>query len=93
MSKLNQEELLEELRQIKIYVQAWKMLNPKKISWTSRREQAYQQIREKIQKPKVTEEFIKGKATEVYNLLYYKSFNLDQVTDFIRSLVEEIRGK
>ena len=42
MSKLRKEELLEELKQIKICVQAWEILNPKKVSWTSRREQAYQ---------------------------------------------------
>lgn len=44
-------------------------------------------------RPEFTEEFILGKATEAYNLLYYKTFSPDDVTDFIRSLVEEIRGK
>ena len=42
-------------------------------------------------KPEVTEEFILGKATEAYNLLYYKTFSPDDVTDFIRSLIEEVR--
>ena len=40
---------------------------------------------------KVTEEWIEEKAIEVYNYLYYETFNLSQVTDFIRSLVEEIK--
>ena len=41
----------------------------------------------------VDEEWVKERATENYNLSYYKTFNLKQVIDSIRSLVEEIPAK
>lgn len=40
----------------------------------------------------VTEGWIEEKAVEIYNYLYYKTFNLDQVRGFIRLLVDEIQG-
>jgi len=40
---------------------------------------------------KITEEWIEEKAIEIYNYLYYETFNLNQVIDFIRSLVEEVK--
>ena len=86
MSKLNQEELLEELRQIRIYVQAWKMLNPKKISWTSRREQAYQQIKEMIQ-GRAEQEEIEVRYIEIILDLY------DRLEKKRPEVTEEIVGK
>ena len=56
-------------------------------------QQAYQQIKERIQKPEITEGFIEEKAIELYNCLYYPTFSLDQVKDFIRELVKEIQAK
>ena len=38
----------------------------------------------------ITERWIEEKAVEIYNYLYYKTFNLDQVRGFIRLLVKEI---
>ena len=99
MTKLNQGELLEELRQIKICVQAWEILNPKKVSWTGKREQAYQQIKEMIQKPEITEEWIEEKAmgliTMVANLYPHEGspcvIPKNKAKDFIRSLIEEVK--
>lgn len=98
VKKLGEEELLEELRQIKICVQAWEILNPKKVSWSGKREQAYRQIKEMIQKPEVTEEWIEEKAREVHDKFLavpddcdYKCTAMGIIKDFIRSLVEEIR--
>jgi len=51
----------------------------------------YDQLEKKM--PRVTEEWIEEKAVEIYNYLYYKTFNLDQVRGFIRLLVMENRGK
>jgi len=38
---------------------------------------------------KITAEWVEKKAVEIYNYLYYKTFNLRQVEDFIFSLLEE----
>ena len=46
MSELRKEELLRELKEMKEFVRAWEVLNPKKVSWSGIKEQAYQQIRE-----------------------------------------------
>jgi hypothetical protein len=43
-------------------------------------------------KSEITEEWLKGKAVELYNYLYYETFSLKQVTDFIRSLIEEVES-
>jgi len=94
MSKLKEKELLEWFKKESSRYAILQVTHPH-LGYipTERDKQAYKQIVELIKKQEVTEEFIKGKATEVYNLLYYKTFSLDQVTDFIRSLVEEIRGR
>ena len=39
------------------------------------------------------EKWIEEKATELYNYLYYETFNLEQVKDFIRSFIKELAGK
>lgn len=39
-----------------------------------------------------SEEWYKEKAIEIYNHLYYKTFNLNQAKDFIRNLAKEARG-
>jgi len=39
----------------------------------------------------VTEKWIEEKAVELYNYLYYETFNLDQVRGFIRLLVKEMK--
>ena len=61
-------------------------------------EQAYQQIREMIQKPEVTEEWIEEKAGELSEMSLYwdvdskRTWNINktEAKDFIRSLVEAI---
>lgn len=40
--------------------------------------------------PTITEEWIKEKAIEIYNLSYYESFEPKQIANYIRSLVEEL---
>jgi len=37
-----------------------------------------------------TEEWINEKATELYNYLYYETFSLEQVRDFIRLLIKKL---
>jgi len=49
-----------------------------------------EQITTLIQKPEITEKWIEEKAVEIYNYLYYETFNLDQVRGFIRLLVKEM---
>ena len=85
MSKLNKEELLN-----------WLDL------WSVReipvQKQAYQQIKEMIQKPEVTEEWIEEKAKElitmVANLYPHETspcvIPKSNAKDFIRSLVEKL---
>lgn len=60
--------------------------------WTERDERAVA-IREMLKRPGVTEEWIEEKTDEAYNLLYYETFNRNQVKDFIRSLVEELSNE
>lgn len=48
-----------------------------------------EQITALLQKPGVTGEWIEEKAKEIYG----EDLNLEEIEDFIRSLVEEIRGK
>lgn len=76
--KLSKEELLKKLNKAFEYL-------PLSIA----NGQAHRQIKEMIKKPEVTEEWIEEKATELYNLLYYKTFNRNQVKDFIRLLYRE----
>jgi len=58
--------------------------------------QAYQQIKEMIQKPGVTEEWIEEKVKEFLKKTYGKPIypiSVKDLTGFIRELVEEIQGK
>ena len=82
MSKLNQEELLKELDW------RWDVTykDGKRIRLS---QQAYQQIKEMIQKPEVTEEWIEEKANKWWAHPYNQE--LEDMKDFIRSLVEEIK--
>lgn len=82
MTKLKREELLEWLDK------CWGIV---RLSWDDLElaDQAYEQIKKIIEKPQVTEEWFEEKASELYNLLYYETFNQGQVKDFIRSLVKE----
>jgi len=92
MSKLSNGELLNFLRIKLIGCQVegrdpCKGCEDKKYCYLP---QAYQQIKEMIKRPRVTEEWIKEKAVEIYNLSYYESFHPKQIAECIRSLVEEI---
>ena len=88
MSKLNQGELLSILTAVfSCYLSE---CNYKETA--TKYEEAHKQIKEMIQKPGVTEEWIEEKARR----LHEKSFRIIEIDDakgFIRSLVEEIRGK
>ena len=92
MSKLSKEELLYWLSQARWY-------HPPGDQKERKSNQAYQQIKEMIQKPEVTEEWVEEKA----NILYEKITELNPslptysfleiAKDFIRSLVEEISSQ
>jgi len=58
-------------------------------SQLSRIEQMLKWLTLRPEKPIVTKESINEKATEIYNLSYYKSFSVEEIADCIRSLVEE----
>ena len=89
MSKLNQEELLKWLSLTRDCLSAsglWDWHGPSKDT------QAYQQIKEMIQKPGVTEEWIEEKA----NWLFKKSWvpiSIDRAKDFIRSFIKDLADK
>lgn len=95
MSKLSKEELLDEFKQMEIdeeevYKGSLEVpgVNTKLMNQIhQKRKQAYQQIKELIKKPEVTEEWIKKKIDELW--IEYEKGELD-CEDFIRSLVEEI---
>ena len=60
--------------------------------------QARKQIKEMIQKPEVTEEWLDEKAREVLDVLYKNLFygrdyadRMEKIKDFFRKLVEEIK--
>ena len=83
MSKLNQGELLEELDHnwMNPYTEnspRWKHI-----------QQAYQQIRELIQKPGVTGEFIEAKACEMIVVILH-GMKKDAIA-FIQSLLKEAK--
>ena len=99
MSKLNQEELLEQLDSFKkVYLDAYDLVGSKK-EFVSHVEQAFQQIKEIIQKPEVTEEWYEEKAKElitmVANLYPYEGnpcvIPKSKAKDFICSLFKEER--
>ena len=84
MSELSKEELLEKLNKAFEYL-------PLSIA----NGQARRQIRELIQKPEVTEEWIKEKAKELNNEIILElnkgnPYDIAIYQNFIRSLVEEI---
>ena len=98
MSKLNQEELLRLLGMAVQNAIEYFVINKDKefIEKIPQLQQAHLQIREMIQKPGVTEEWIEEKAIELNNeilLANYKESYYSMSKKFIRSLVEEIRGK
>ena len=84
MSELKEKGLLEKLSKAFEYL-------PLSIA----NGQARRQIKELIQKPGVTEEWIEEKAIELNNeilLANYKESYYNMSRDFIRSLVKEIQG-
>ena len=84
MSKLNQEELLRWLEQAHRYF----TFEP-----PGKDEQAYQQIKEMIQKPEVTEEWIQEKAIELSNKIHLKDNICNYIKDsFTRSLRKLMEG-
>lgn len=105
MSKLNKEELLGQVDTwlicckhdgIKVYGSC------KKCPCEKVCKQAEQQIKEMIQKPQVTKEWIEEKANQLQKLLQSKTtlaykgvekfyFSYQALESFIRSLVEEIQ--
>ena len=92
MSKLKEGELLEILRDIKLFIKSertgW---------WDEKDEQSYQQIKEMIQKPEVAEDWIEEKAREIINKFMppmdygRKERFISIAKDFIRKIVEEIK--
>lgn len=93
MSKLSKEELLEFLNRFYALWREWMQEETTMPNMLKLAGEACEQIKELIQKPEVTEEWIEEKAVELYNYLYYETFCLDQVRGFIRLLVKEYWGK
>ena len=88
--KLSEEELLEIARIQLIGCQPCNGCERKKRCLLP---QAYQQIEALINKPEVTEEWIEEKAKQIHlHVLDGQFHNEAKRKDFIRSLVEEIRG-
>lgn len=99
MSKLNEEELLGALEEWTDFYKPNTRL--KKLTyWLPKDEQAFKQIKEMLQKPEVTEEWIAEMVNKVFAklLAMHGAFGRPQqmrsiLKDFIRSLVEEIPMK
>ena len=92
MSKLNQEELLELFKSWKCDLLLFQKKKPTILFWGSRDEQAYQQMKEMIQKPEVTEEWIEEKALTLFvilNILKPSSNDVENIKTFIRTLYRE----
>ena len=96
MSKLKKEELLKHFAHMfKCY--EYNFIN---VDWKPPEDgvQAYKQIKEMIQKPQVTEEWIEEKAKDLHHELFGELDEEDyihggeflDIKQFIRSLVEEI---
>ena len=88
MTKLSKEELLSRLS-------LWVSELKTSVGWDNIEEQAYQQIKELIQKPEVTEEWIEEKARAMYQTSIIFPHNTPETIvykckEFIRSLVEEV---
>lgn len=97
MSKLNQEELLEDLEFV---LATWKRHYPHKLPPMRILQifENFKQIKKMIQKPGVTEEWIEEKAKTLHRKIFGHALfgkegcrRLDIYEDFIRSLVEEIK--
>lgn len=97
MSKLKEEELLGWLDK------CWSLYKTSQDEWELS-QQAYQQIREIIKKPEVTEEWIEEKAKEFLKMAYAITRTKPDIAEhrinlkfvkqsFIRSFVEEITKK
>ena len=95
MSKLKKEELLEILRDIKLFIKS------ERIGWWDEKdEEAHQQIKEMIKKPGVTEEWIEEEAWKMKAIvatLFRRTGTMNcpvgRCKDFIRSIVKEIQGE
>lgn len=95
MSKLKKEELLIWLDDFKY---AWSYYPKASLYKKGLMEQAYNQIKEMIKKPEVTEELIEEKAKELLNSLFTPSANthcylLPLIEKFIQSFVNELKEK
>jgi len=91
MSKLSKEELLGWLDEVLEEYTKNYIIEPLSLD-----AQAYQQIKEMLQKPEVTEEWIEKKANQVNGIILKLKYlgyaeKMRQIKDFIRSLVEEIK--
>ena len=91
MSKLNQKKLLSILETA--FSHLLKDINYKETK--AKYEQAHQQIKEMIQKPEVTEEWIEEKAKKICKVIeeHEVYMGLPFWENFIRSLVEEISSQ
>ncbi len=97
MSELKEEELLGQIDTWLICCRS----DAKKVYGSCKKcpckegcDQAEKQIREMIQKPKVTEDWIEDKARELLKWWDAGGFaHLKTCKDFIHSLVEEIHGR
>ena len=85
MTKLKREELLKEIKEIFDHYLGDLRDYPSEVIV----KQTYQQIKELIQKPQVTEEWIGEKVTELFR--WQAETRLPhECKDFIRSLIEEM---
>jgi hypothetical protein len=56
-------------------------------------EKAYEQIRQLIQqKPEIDKEYVDGRAVEIYNLSYYKSFKPEEIGEIITQIISDVKG-
>ena len=69
-----------------------KMYRELPLIFTEGKEAQKARKREK-EKVKLKEEWIEEKAIELFNYLYYRSFNLKQIKDFLHSFIKESAGK
>ena len=88
MSKLNKRKLLERLKD-------WReeKYSTFYTQWKDKDERAYQQIKEMIQKPEVTEEWYNEKVNEMEQVTIPIGSRKKDRKDFIRKLVKEIQGE
>ena len=89
MKELNEEELLSILTAVFSYYLS--KCNYKETA--TKYEEAHQQIKEMIQKPRVTKEWLKEKVKEMEQVTIPINSRRKDREDFIRSFVEEIKGE